>query len=466
MSATRRRKQVRNRITTRRPEAQRKAASPRRVSAGATGGLIDIPVGAVRVGRRFRNDLGELDSLAASIRERGLLQPIGVTPDGRLVFGHRRLVVCKNLLGWKTIPARVLNITNLVNAEIDENEIRRAFTASERVAIVDALRGYGHGGDRRSDQRRSSDDGVLTVEEAAARVGWGRDSYFRAKAVVDKGVPELVEAMDSGDLPVASAALIAAVPHAQQQVVLHRGVGQERITQQVVRKVVRHVRRDHERDDAPPVRGRQGGLPPAVQLHHCRFQDLEATAGIKPGTVKLILTDIPYEKSFLPQISDLSGFAARVLRDGGALVTYSGVMDLPEVLNRLGEHLSYHWTGGMAFTPEIKPVHPKLVKGRWRAVLVFSKGRLTLPRYFVDFLIEYDQKSKDWHEWGQSVAGVEHWLRYFSGAGDLVVDPCGGGFATAVACLQNNRRCISCDVDSTAVANGRRRVSEASVTPI
>ena len=51
-------------------------------------------------------------------------------------------MVCKDMLRWKTIPARVVNVTDIVNAEIDENEIRRAFTTSERVAIMNTLRGY------------------------------------------------------------------------------------------------------------------------------------------------------------------------------------------------------------------------------------------------------------------------------------------------------------------------------------
>ena len=34
--------------------------------------------------------MGDLKALAASIKAVGLLQPIGVTPDLRLVFGERR----------------------------------------------------------------------------------------------------------------------------------------------------------------------------------------------------------------------------------------------------------------------------------------------------------------------------------------------------------------------------------------
>ncbi|MCE5259636.1 MAG: ParB N-terminal domain-containing protein, partial [Chloroflexi bacterium] len=43
-------------------------------------------------GRKVRSKEGDLDGLAATIRQHGLLQPLGVTQDAygyRLVFGHR-----------------------------------------------------------------------------------------------------------------------------------------------------------------------------------------------------------------------------------------------------------------------------------------------------------------------------------------------------------------------------------------
>src|SRR3712207_9448824 len=64
-----------------------------------TPGCLDVvrTVDEIRVGRRRRQDLGDLDALAASIRELGLLQPITVTPDGLLVCGLRRLAALKRL---------------------------------------------------------------------------------------------------------------------------------------------------------------------------------------------------------------------------------------------------------------------------------------------------------------------------------------------------------------------------------
>lgn len=68
---------------------------------------VDLPVELITVGVRQRNDLGDIDELAASIEDLGLLHPVVVDQDNRLVAGGRRLAAVKSL-GWKRIPARII----------------------------------------------------------------------------------------------------------------------------------------------------------------------------------------------------------------------------------------------------------------------------------------------------------------------------------------------------------------------
>ena len=56
-----------------------------------------IPLADIRVGQRMRTDLGDIDELAASISELGLLQPILLNPQFSLVAGLRRLEACRQL---------------------------------------------------------------------------------------------------------------------------------------------------------------------------------------------------------------------------------------------------------------------------------------------------------------------------------------------------------------------------------
>src|SRR5271166_1655882 len=143
-----------------------------------------LPISQITIGKRHRKDLGDLAALAASI-ESGLLQPIGVTPEMDLIWGYRRLLATRDILKRQEIPCRIVSVVSIAQGEFDENMMRKDFAPSEQVAIIDTLRGYSHGGDRKSDQGRNCDVDRLTTKEAAGRVGFCRDDYFRAKAVVE-----------------------------------------------------------------------------------------------------------------------------------------------------------------------------------------------------------------------------------------------------------------------------------------
>jgi ParB family transcriptional regulator, chromosome partitioning protein len=62
-----------------------------------------IDIADIKVGKRHRRDMGDIDGLAESIEDIGLLNPITIDEGGRLLAGARRLAACKQL-GWKTIP--------------------------------------------------------------------------------------------------------------------------------------------------------------------------------------------------------------------------------------------------------------------------------------------------------------------------------------------------------------------------
>jgi N6-adenosine-specific RNA methylase IME4/ParB-like chromosome segregation protein Spo0J len=94
-----------------------------------------VPIDSIKVGKRHRRDLGNLDSLAASIADHGLLHPIVITPDSQLIAGERRLEALKRL-GWKYAPVRVVDLDAIVRGELAENALRKDFTPSEMVAIA------------------------------------------------------------------------------------------------------------------------------------------------------------------------------------------------------------------------------------------------------------------------------------------------------------------------------------------
>jgi ParB family chromosome partitioning protein len=74
--------------------------------------LKEIKITDIVVGSRHRKDMGDLTTLADSIRQEGLLQPIGVTDRLELVFGERRIRAVRDILKQRTILARIVNVSS------------------------------------------------------------------------------------------------------------------------------------------------------------------------------------------------------------------------------------------------------------------------------------------------------------------------------------------------------------------
>ena len=198
----------------------------------------------IEIGRRHRRDLGDMDALAASIRERGLLHPIVITSGGRLVCGERRLWACRDVLGWDKIPARVIEC-DATTGQWHENEIRKSYSPSERAALAEVLRLQG---------------GVTAADQAAIQAGFGsKRGYYRAAQVVETGLPELVEAMDSGAVTIATAAQIAAQPAERQRELL-------RLDPQARRRALLELRRTAATEETKRAATPPAGAPTAARL--------------------------------------------------------------------------------------------------------------------------------------------------------------------------------------------------------
>ena len=100
---------------------------------GSSRGRTKIAISKIVVPPK-RRALRDVSELALSIQEIGLLQPIVVTTDHRLVAGLHRLEACRSL-GWTSIPASVVRLSQLKAelAELDENMERAELTVLERA---------------------------------------------------------------------------------------------------------------------------------------------------------------------------------------------------------------------------------------------------------------------------------------------------------------------------------------------
>jgi N6-adenosine-specific RNA methylase IME4 len=217
------------------------------------------------VGKRYRKKLGDLDSLAESMDRIGLLHPIGVDSDHRLIWGRRRLAAAQ-ILGWEEIHAVVVDLDDGADAEIDENEIREDFRPFEKKAIAEALAA-------RVEERRGGDhskvddrplcpapaDGELTDDWAARYVGLGgRKDLDRLDRIEESGSPDLVEAVDESMIAFTPAAEVAEYPLDRQGRVvelLHEGVNAPSAIRQERSEFNKRQREEIAQRQADPPQG-------------------------------------------------------------------------------------------------------------------------------------------------------------------------------------------------------------------
>jgi len=92
-----------------------------------------VSIKDIKVKRRVRKDLGDLQNLMDSLRRYGLLNPITLNSKYELIAGERRLEAAK-AIGWTSINANIIdNITKLsqLEMELEENNQRKEFTDEE-----------------------------------------------------------------------------------------------------------------------------------------------------------------------------------------------------------------------------------------------------------------------------------------------------------------------------------------------
>lgn len=105
---------------------------------------MKIKISDIHIGNRIRRDGGDLSALMESMKRFGLLQPILIDSNSKLIAGYRRLLAARRL-GWEFIDVRMIEAggkKELLLIEADENTTRRDFTPIEMERAQRLLRRY------------------------------------------------------------------------------------------------------------------------------------------------------------------------------------------------------------------------------------------------------------------------------------------------------------------------------------
>ncbi len=184
-------------------------------TAPSTEAPTEIPLDRIRPNpyqpRRLADD-AELDQLAASIREHGVLQPILVTEtiDGFVLVAGERRVQAARRAGLTHIPAVVRQLPERHRLELAlvENLQR------EDLNPIEEALGY----------RRLIDEFGLSQEDIAARVARARSTVANTLRLLEQPL-EVQEAVASGRLSEGHARAMASLPHDEQRELVEIVVG-------------------------------------------------------------------------------------------------------------------------------------------------------------------------------------------------------------------------------------------------
>jgi ParB family chromosome partitioning protein len=200
------------------------------VATPLLGILEEIEISKIRPSSQpTRDDLGALQELAASIKEKGLLHPIVVrhVRDGfEVVAGNRRLEACK-MLGIKQIPCHIVELDDkeAYEASLIENIQRKTLNPIEEAkAFKKYVDEYGFG----------------SVSELARKIGKSHSYVSRRIALLS--LPKTIQdaLVRHRTNPSVAQELLPLDEELREQIGEY--AIKERVTAHVVRRLVKHVR--------------------------------------------------------------------------------------------------------------------------------------------------------------------------------------------------------------------------------
>lgn len=388
--------------------------------------------------------------LLADIQARGVLVPVHIDPDNNILDGHRRYQAARRA-HLDNIPTYLVDTRQMSEDEVrglvlSLNVNRRHLTQAQKRELI---------------AQHLKQNPELSNRQIAGQVGVNHETVATVRGGLEStgGIRQMDKTLgkDGKERPSRRPTLISAtstkqISEAQEALKYIEQPREGTMSSHQLRSRVSAAKHNKRREEAAKLNPTP---PDHIDIVHVRdFEELPITGG-----VNLIYTDPPYVKDFMPHWERLGKWAAEVLVEGGLFVTYSGQINLPEVMASLCKNLKYVWQLIITFVGPQKSTHKYKINCGYRPVLVFCKGDYKPERVIRD-TFESDGPEKEYHPWQQALAPAKFWIEKLSKQGDLVCDPFVGSGTFALASMQLGRRFIGCDKDAATVKVALARLTE------
>jgi ParB-like chromosome segregation protein Spo0J len=179
----------------------------------------------------------DFEELVEDIRANGVREPVW-TYQGQILDGRNRFRAAKE--AGREAPVREFTGEDPVAFVISLNLHRRHLNESQRSIIAGKLATLDRG---RPAEKTNGPSGSISQEKAADLMNVGQRSVKRARKVIEKGAPEVVQAVERGEVKVSAAAAIVDAPMEQQAQAVAKGA-----------KAVKELQRSMQRPRARTVK--------------------------------------------------------------------------------------------------------------------------------------------------------------------------------------------------------------------
>lgn len=235
----------------------------------------------------------EYDALRDDIAANGLLEPIWLHSDGRIIDGRNRYIACRDTgvtPKWRVYEGPDEGLVKFV---VSLNLKRRHLDEGQRAMVAGKVANLPLGGGIYRRPNLVSDNGISLVD-AAETLNVSRSSVISARKVISDGIPELVDAVEAGDVSVSAAAEVATLPPDEQIAVLL--VGPDEVIEEAkkikeMRKQARQAKKQKEKMEriAQVVATSPPPVSPRLIVGRAEY-----VPEIEDETVDLIITSPPY----------------------------------------------------------------------------------------------------------------------------------------------------------------------------
>lgn len=408
--------------------------------------LKHIDPTTIEIGERFREDLGDIDELMDSIRSKGLVQPISIDTNNRLLAGGRRLTACLRL-ELPSIPVIVREVVDDVDyreIELVENIHRKDFTWVERANLTAEI-------DKLYKQRDPQWSGRKTAElldRSKSQVA--RDIALSQYIQV---LPELAECKTADD-------------------------ALKTVTKLEEKAITTELRRRQEEQIARATGDVEKGIAAALRVANDSYIISDVFKGLESlrsnGHISIIECDPPYgidlneQKAGRESVTstvtsykevdsdDYHGFLDKLTKElyrvAGKdcwLVFWYGQSWHAEVLAALRnagwqvDEIPAIWV-----KPNGQTLQPELYFARcWEPFFLCRKGKPVMAERGRSNVLQFTGESNKYHPTQRPVALIEEILTRLSSGMDTVLVPFLGSGATLRACFNQGLKAFGYDLN-------------------